>query len=121
MRKKKIVPEQRTRIRKGDKVVVVAGNSRGVTGSVINVMDGNRILVQGVNVRKKHIKPTQERPKGGIAELERPIHISNVQVCDEAGKPVRLKAKTVKGEKKLYYKREGKEVVYRSAIKHKSE
>lgn len=110
--------ETKTRIRRGDKVVVIAGNSKGDTGNVLHVLDNDRILVQGVNIRKKHVKPTQEKPKGGIVELERPIHISNVQLSDESGKPIRLKAKEIDGEKKLYYIRDGKEVIHRSVKKH---
>jgi len=114
MRKSENKKVQKTRIRKGDKVVVVAGNSKGITGEVLRIMENDRILVQGVNVRKKHVKPTQDQPKGGIVELEKPVHISNVQLCDSNGKPVRLKAKTIDGEKKLYYLQDGKEVVHRS-------
>lgn len=104
------------KIKKGDKVLVIAGNNRGQTGTVLRIdSEKERILVQGINIRKKHVKPTQQSPKGNILELEKPIHISNVQACDADGKPVKLKSRLDdKGDKVLYYIADGKEVVYRS-------
>jgi len=83
----------RRKIRKDDKVVVIAGNCKGQTGTVLRFMGDDRVLVQGVNLRKKHVRPTQENPQGSIIDIERPIHISNVQACDDDGRPVRLKVK----------------------------
>ncbi len=109
------------KIRKGDKVVVIAGNNQGQTGTVLRCMDNDRVLVQGVNVRKKHMKPTQESPQGSIIDIEKPIHVSNVQICDDADKPVKLKVKyDDKGDKAFFYVKDGKEVVYRSVKKHTS-
>jgi large subunit ribosomal protein L24 len=88
-------------IKKGDRVLVIAGNDRGKSGEVLSRGE-ERILVQGVNVRKKHLKPTQQtQGKGRIIEMEVPIHISNVCLCDKEGKriqkneasPARKKAK----------------------------
>jgi len=108
------------KIRRDDKVVVVAGNCKGQTGSVLRFMGDDRVLVQGVNLRKKHVRPTQENPQGNIIDIERPVHISNVQVCDDEGRPVRLKVKVDEnGEKHLYYKKGGEEVIHRSLKKVK--
>jgi len=66
-------------IRKGDQVIVTAGNDRGVTGEVLRVLPRqDRVVVQGVNMRAKHLKPTQANPQGGIVRREMPIHISNI-------------------------------------------
>jgi large subunit ribosomal protein L24 len=111
----------KSKIRKGDKVVVIAGNDRGQTGIVLHSMDNDRVLVQGVNMRKKHVKPTQENPKGDIIDIEKSIHISNVQVCDDDDKPVKLKVKhDSNGEKTYFYKKNDQEIVYRSVKKHAS-
>lgn len=105
-------------IKKGDKVIAISGNNRGQTGIVLSRI-GDKAVVQGLNVRKKHIKASQANPKGGIVELERAIHISNLSVCTDDDKPVKLKVRTGEnGERELYYKIDGdQEVVYRS-IKH---
>jgi len=110
----------RRKIRRDDKVVVIAGNCKGQTGTVLRFMGSDRVLVQGVNLRKKHVRPTQENPQGNIIDIERPIHISNVQVSDESGNPVKLKVKVDEnGEKHLYYMKDGKEIVHRSLKKVK--
>ena len=105
-------------IRKGDKVVVIAGNEKGSVGN-IRARDGDRVVVEGLNIRKKHVKPKQKM-QAGIVEMECPMHISNVSVCNEEGKPIKIKAKISKdGAKKLVYVSEGKEVVYRDVKKNK--
>ena len=69
------------KIKKDDNVVVIAGNLRGKTGKVLKVFPKKqRVIVEGVNLRKRHSKPTQANPQGGIIEKEAPIHISNVMV-----------------------------------------
>lgn len=104
-------------IRKGDKVIAIAGNDRGRIGEVLAI-SGEKVLVQGINMRKKHVKGTQENPKGGIVEFERPIHRSNVMVTVN-DKPVKLKVRTTNdGERQLVYRDGDKEVVYRT-IKQK--
>ncbi len=78
-------------IRKGDMVIVTAGNDRGVTGEVLRVIPKtDRVVVQGINVRSKHLKPSQASPQGGIVRREMPIHISNVSPV-VAGKPTRVR------------------------------
>lgn len=78
-------------IRKGDMVIVTAGNDRGATGEVLRVIPKeDRVVVQGVNIRVKHLKPTQANPKGGIVRREMPIHSSNVSPVVD-GKPTRVR------------------------------
>jgi large subunit ribosomal protein L24 len=69
------------RIRKGDQVVVLRGKSRGKAGRVLRVLPKKgRVVVEGVNIIKRHTRPTQRNPQGGILEKEAPIHISNVKL-----------------------------------------
>lgn len=105
-------------IRKGDKVVVIAGNEKGSVGNV-RAREGDRVIIEGLNIRKKHVKPKQKM-QPGIVEMECPIHISNISYCNDEGKRVKIKAKTSKnGSKKLIYMEAGKEVVYRDLKKNK--
>jgi large subunit ribosomal protein L24 len=78
-------------VKSGDKVLVIAGNDKGTTGEVLSVDRGrNRVVVEGVNIRTKHEKPTQQRPQGDRVQREFPIHASNVMLVDPAtGKPTR--------------------------------
>jgi large subunit ribosomal protein L24 len=72
-------------IMKGDRVRVIRGNYRGMEGSVLEVKrDSGRIRVEGVNMRKRHTRPSQQDPDGGIITFEAPIHISNVMLIDPA-------------------------------------
>jgi large subunit ribosomal protein L24 len=66
-------------VRKGDSVIVTAGNDRGTIGEILRVIPKeDRVVVAGVNIRTKHVKPTQQNPQGGLLRQEMPIHISNV-------------------------------------------
>ena len=106
----------RKRIRKGDEVVVTVGNDRGKVGKVLRV-DGDRVVVERVNLRKKHMRKTQEQQKGQIIDIELPIHISNVTVWD-GEKGVKLKVRQTKDEQREYYFQEGKKkVLYRPVLK----
>ena len=89
------------KIRKNDMVKVTTGSNKGKTGKVLRVYEKNqRILVEGVNIMKRHTKPSQANPQGGIVAKERPIHYSNVMLMDAAGKPTRIGIKlTKKGDK----------------------
>lgn len=105
------------KIRKGDRVLVIAGNDKGRAGEVL-MRTEDRVLVQGINIRKKHLKRTQETPGGRIVEMETAIHISNVCLCDKENRPLRLQVKQDQnGERKLVYRDGSKEVVYRSVKK----
>jgi len=107
------------KIRGGDQVVVIAGNDRGKVGKVLSFV-GDRIVVEGVNIRKKHMRRTQQNQKGQIIDIERPIHISNVSACIDQ-KPVKLRVRQNKeGERELFYHDGSKEVQYRSMKKSKS-
>ena len=78
-------------ILKGDTVIVTAGNDRGATGEVLRVLPkADRVVVQGINLRAKHLKPSQANPQGGIVRREMPIHISNVSPVVD-GKPTRVR------------------------------
>ena len=81
-------------VKKGDQVIITAGNDRGRTGEILSVdAEGDRVVVSGINVRKRHLKPTQTRPQGGVIEQEMPIHISNVSPVVD-GKPTRVRFET---------------------------
>ncbi|MBM3207145.1 MAG: 50S ribosomal protein L24 [Chlamydiae bacterium] len=100
-------------IRKGDKVVIIAGNERGKTGEILSVR-GDKVIVQGVNIRKRHMKRRAKVGSGEIIEMEKPVHISNVSLCNADGKPVKVKVRfTSKGEKELYYVDGQSEVIHR--------
>lgn len=67
-------------VKKGDTVLILAGADKGKSGRILSVNpEKNRVVVEGVNIIKKHARPTQRNPKGGIVEKEAPIHISNVK------------------------------------------
>ncbi len=79
------------KIKKGDMVEVIAGNDRGITGRVLQVFPKEmRVLVEGVNIRKKHTRPNPQDQQGGIREIEMPIHYSNVMVLDSEKVPTRV-------------------------------
>ena len=81
------------KIKKGDKVKVITGHYKGTIGEVLAVMPKeNKVIVEGVNLMKKHLKPTQANPDGGIIEKEAPINVSNVMILDpESKKPTRIR------------------------------
>jgi len=106
----------KTFLRKGDEVTVIAGNDKGKSGKVMS-LSGDRIIVEGINVRKKHMKPTQQNQKGQIIDIECGINISNVK-ASAGGKAVKVRARFNKqGEKELYYLDGQKEVLYRPVKK----
>ena len=112
-------PTQSKKIRKGDRVVAIAGNNKGLIGTVQS-RKGERVTVQGLNVRKKHVKKSQEAPKGRIIEIEKPIHISNLRVCVEGDTAAKLKVRTnEQGDRQFIYKKDDQEMVYRSLKKPK--
>jgi large subunit ribosomal protein L24 len=81
-------------VKKGDQVEVIAGNFRGSSGKVLEVMSKkNRVLVEGVRLIKKHMRKSQDNPQGSIAEREGPIHISNVKVVEKSEKKATKKKK----------------------------
>ncbi|MGI4757017.1 MAG: 50S ribosomal protein L24 [Janthinobacterium lividum] len=96
-------------ILRNDTVIVLAGKHKGKTGRVLRIIaDKNRVLVQGVGLIKKHVKPNPQRNiKGGIAEQEAPIHISNVALVDRNGKPTRVGTRLEDGQKIRFAKTTG--------------
>jgi large subunit ribosomal protein L24 len=85
------------KVAKKDTVLVISGNDKGKTGRVLRVFPARqRLLVEGVNFIKRHSRPTQTNPKGGIVEKEAPIHISNIMVvCPKCNTPTKVGIKTL--------------------------
>ena len=94
---------RKRKIRKDDEVIVLTGRDKGKRGAVLRVVTKtDRVLVEGVNVTKRHVKPTQGDPQGGIVEREAPIHISNVALIDpESDRPTRARYKTLQDGRKV--------------------
>ncbi|MBP1849765.1 50S ribosomal protein L24 [Rhizobium halophytocola] len=95
------------KIRKGDKVVILAGKDKGRSGEVLRVMPkDDRAVVEGINVVKRHQRQTQSS-EAGIINKEAPVHLSNLAVVDKDGKPTRVGFKVVDGKKVRVAKRSG--------------
>ncbi len=100
-------------IKKGDTVFVNAGESKGQTGKVLEVLrDKERAIVEGVNMVSKHTKPNAQNPQGGIVKKEAPIHISNLMLVDPTtGKPTRIGRRKNEEDKLVRYaKKSGEEI-----------
>ena len=99
-------------IKKGDTVYVNAGNDKGKTGKVLEVIPAkDRAIVEGVNIVSKSTKPNAKHPQGGIIKQEASIHISNLQLIDPTtSKPTRVGYKFVDGKKVRYAKKSGEEI-----------
>ena len=100
------------KIKKGDKVIVITGKDKGKTGEVTKVLvQENKVIVSGINIAKRHTKPSQESA-GGIVSKEMPIHISNVAYVDpKTNKPTRLGIKMDKDGRKVRVAKKSGEVV----------
>lgn len=96
-------------VKTGDKVMVITGKDKGKTGVILaSFPKKNRVLVEGVNIAKKHSKPSQMNPQGGIINQEAPIHVSNVMPIDpKSGEPTRVGVKVENGNKVRYAKKSG--------------
>jgi len=96
-------------VKKGDKVMVISGKDKGKTGNILAAFPKqSRVLVEGINIVKKHAKPSQENPQGGIISQEAPIHVSNVMPIDpKSGKPTRVGYKEENGKKVRVAKKSG--------------
>ena len=99
-------------IKKGDTVYVNAGNDKGKTGKVLEVIPSkDRAIVEGINIVSKHTKPSPKHPQGGIVKQEASVHISNLQVVDpKTGKATRIGRKVVDGKIVRYAKKSGEEI-----------
>ena len=96
------------KIRKGDRVVVLTGKSKGQEGTVLRVFPNeDRVLVQGVNMVQRHTRPTQADPQGGIKNQEAKIHISNVAIAGSDGRPTRVGFRMEGDRKVRFAKRSG--------------
>jgi large subunit ribosomal protein L24 len=91
------------RIKKGDTVRVIAGKEKGREGKILGFSNkGDRVLVEGLNIVKRHSKPTNTNPQGGIVEKEAGIHVSNVMPLTPGGEPTRVQFRTEDGQKVRY-------------------
>lgn len=100
-------------VKKDDNVIVITGKDKGKKGRVIAAYPReNRVLIEGVNMVKRHTRPNQANPQGGIIEREAPIHVSNVMHIDpKSGKPTRIGSKILDNGKKVRIaKRSGQEI-----------
>jgi len=113
MAQKKQTTKHKLKLRTGDLVRVMAGNSKGAQGRILRVLvDANRAVVAGANIVKKHTKPSTASPQGGIIEMEAAIHISNLALLDpKTGKPTRV-GRRLNADGKLvrYAKKSGEEI-----------
>lgn len=89
------------RVKKEDNVTIIAGNDKGKTGKILVVFPKkNRVIVEGINMRKRHTKPSQQNQQGGIIEKEAPIHVSNVMLLDpKTNEPTRIGKKVIMDDK----------------------
>ena len=88
------------KIKSGDTVQVIAGEYKGQEGKVLQILrDSDKVIVESVNMIKKHLKPNAQNPQGGIVEKEAPIHISNVALVDKDGNPTRVRYEIQDGKK----------------------
>ena len=101
------------KIRKGDRVVVITGRDKGKQGEVLKVLlKESRVIVSGVNVAKRHTRPSAADPSGGILDKELPIHVSNVSHLDpKSGKPTRVGFKVLQGGRKVRVARRSGETI----------
>ncbi|HEX37886.1 MAG TPA: 50S ribosomal protein L24 [Candidatus Cloacimonetes bacterium] len=93
------------RIKKGDKVRVISGEYKGVEGNVLKSFPKlGKVIVEKVNFVKKHQRPTQQNPSGGVVEMEAPINVSNVQlICPKCGKPSKPRIKILEDKSRVRY------------------
>jgi large subunit ribosomal protein L24 len=88
------------KIKKGDRVILLAGKDKGRTGNVTQVMPkDSRVVVQGLNMVQRHTRPSQGDPQGGIKHKEASVHVSNVAIVDQTGKPTRVGFEVRDGKK----------------------
>jgi large subunit ribosomal protein L24 len=98
------------KIRKGDKVVVLAGKDKGRTGEVVQVLPKeDRAVVRGINLVKRHQRQTQSQ-EAGIITKEAPIHLSNIAIADKDGKPTRVGFR-IEGDKKVRFAKRSGDVI----------
>lgn len=110
---KKVDTKYKLKIKKGDTVMVISGNSSGKSGRVLDIIrEKNRAIVEGVNIITKHSKPTQQNPDGGIIKKEASIDLSNLMVVDpKTSEPTRIGRKLNEKNKLVRYSKKSGEVI----------
>jgi large subunit ribosomal protein L24 len=105
--------QKKLHIRKGDTVMIIAGDSRGQQGKVLKISTDNlTAIVEGANMVSKHTKPNAKSPQGGILKKEAPVHLSNLKVIDGTGKPTRTGRKyDDKNQKLVRFSKKSGEVI----------
>lgn len=99
------------KIKTGDTVKILAGDHKGSEGKVLKVLkDKNKAIVEGVNIIKKHTKPSAQSPQGGIVEKEAPIHVSNLSLLTKKGETTRIGYR-IEGENKVRFAKKSNEVI----------
>ena len=100
------------KIKKSDNVIIIAGKDKGKKGKVIKALPSqDRIVVEGANIKKRHMRPKKSGQKGQIVEIPASIHISNVQIIEsKTGEPTRIGTKIVNGKKIRISKKTGAEI-----------
>ena len=104
---------RKSRIRKGDLVVVISGRARGKTGKVLSVdLAAGKVIVEKLNIIKRHTKPNQKAKQGGILEREAPLQISNVMFfCPVTQKPTRVGVRTLEDGRRVRFSKKSNETV----------
>ena len=99
------------KIKSGDTVRVIAGDHKGTEGTILKVLkDKNKAIIEGVNMVKKHTKPSAQNPQGGIVEKEAPMHLSNLSLLTSKGETTRVSFK-MEGDKKVRFSTKSNEVI----------
>jgi len=102
---------KKIKIKNGDNVKVITGNNKGSEGKVLKIVsDKNRLIVEGVNMVKKHMKPNAQNPQGGIIEKEASIHISNVSLLTSTGETTKVGFR-MDENKKVRFSKKSNEVI----------
>ena len=102
---------KKIKIKTGDNVKVITGNNKGSEGKVLKIVsDKNRLIVEGVNMVKKHMKPNAQNPQGGIIEKEASIHISNVSLLTSSGESTKVGFR-MDDNKKVRFSKKSNEVI----------
>jgi large subunit ribosomal protein L24 len=107
------VAKAKLHVKKGDQVIVLTGKDKGKKGRILEAYPSEqRVLVEGVNIVKRHTRPNPTNPQGGIIEKEAPIHVSNVAIVDpKTGGPTRIGKKILSDGTKVRYAKKSGEVL----------
>ncbi|GAB4130102.1 MAG: 50S ribosomal protein L24 [Raineya sp.] len=110
---RKFNKQQKFHVKTGDTVLVIAGNEKGKKGKILKMLtEKQRAIVEGLNIVKKHVKPSAQNPQGGIVEKEAGIHISNLMLIDpKTGEPTRIGRKLNEKGKLQRYSKKTKEFI----------